>query len=106
MPIELNWLCKHMKKVRGSQLAIPCAELSKTQLFPVTIVKFTISFQLTLSSNNNWVDKIVSVFPPICYLFIGSNDETEFVLTSSEKSQAIRMNSSISKFPSIFWSEP
>ena len=29
-----------MKKIRSSQAAIPCTELSKTQLFPVNIVKY------------------------------------------------------------------
>ena len=38
--IELNWLCKHTKKIRTSQTDIPCTELSKTQLFPVSIVNF------------------------------------------------------------------
>ena len=32
--IELNWLCKHRKKIRSRQPAIPYTELSKTQLFP------------------------------------------------------------------------
>ena len=39
---ELNWLCKHMKKVRSSQLCISmnfCTEFSKTQVFHVSIVK-------------------------------------------------------------------
>ena len=38
---ELNWLCRHMKKVRRSQASISrnsCPELSKTQFFPVSIV--------------------------------------------------------------------
>ena len=40
--IELNRLCKHMGKVRSSQASISinsCTELSKTQFFPVNIVK-------------------------------------------------------------------
>ena len=40
--IELNWLCKHMKKVWSSQTSISmnsCTELSKTQFVPVSIVK-------------------------------------------------------------------
>ena len=28
--IELNWLCKHMKKIRSSQAVMPSTELSKT----------------------------------------------------------------------------
>ena len=39
--VELNWLCNHVKKVRSRQASISinsCAELSKTQLFPVGIV--------------------------------------------------------------------
>ena len=36
--IELNWLCKHTKKIRSSQAAILRTELSDTQLFPVSIV--------------------------------------------------------------------
>ena len=34
--IELNWLCKHTKKVRSSEAA--STELSKTQFFPVNLV--------------------------------------------------------------------
>ena len=40
--IELNWLCKHMEKVRISQASISinsCTELSKTQFFPEGIFK-------------------------------------------------------------------
>ena len=32
-------MCKYTKKIRSSQPAIPYTELSKTQLFPVSIVK-------------------------------------------------------------------
>ena len=37
--IELNWLCKYMKKVRSSQRAIPVLSWVKHQSFPVSIVK-------------------------------------------------------------------
>ena len=37
--IEVNWLCKHIKKIRSSQAAILWTDSSKTQLFPVRIVK-------------------------------------------------------------------
>ena len=37
--IELNWLCKHMKNIESSQPAIPCTELSRTQLFPERSLK-------------------------------------------------------------------
>ena len=39
---ELNWLCKHMKKVRSSHVSISmnyCVELCKTQFFLVSIDK-------------------------------------------------------------------
>ena len=41
---ELNWLCKHMKKVRSSQPCISmnfCTEFRKARVFPVSIVKNT-----------------------------------------------------------------
>ena len=37
--IELNWLCKHTKKVRSSQEVVFCIELSKAQFFRVSINK-------------------------------------------------------------------
>ena len=37
--IELNWLCKHMKRIRSSQPAIRVLNWMKHQSFPVTIVK-------------------------------------------------------------------
>ena len=42
--VELNWLCKHMKKVTCSQAPISinsCIELSKTHFSPVSIVNGT-----------------------------------------------------------------
>ena len=39
---NLNWLCKHMKKAKNSQVSFSinsCTELSKTQFFLVSIVK-------------------------------------------------------------------
>ena len=39
---ELIWMCKHQEKVRSNQASISinsCTELSKTQLFPVIIIK-------------------------------------------------------------------
>ena len=38
---ELNWLCKHMKKIRISQPAIPVLNWVKHKSFPVSIVKDT-----------------------------------------------------------------
>ena len=37
--IELNWLCKHFKKIKSSQPAIPVLNWVKHQSFPVSIVK-------------------------------------------------------------------
>ena len=40
--IELNSLCKYMKKVRSSQVSVStnsCTELSKTRFFPESFVK-------------------------------------------------------------------
>ena len=37
--IELNWLCKEIKKIRSSQPAIPVPNWVKHQSFPVNIVK-------------------------------------------------------------------
>ena len=37
--IERNWLCKHIKKIRSSQPAIPVLNWVKHQSFPVSIVK-------------------------------------------------------------------
>ena len=34
-------LCEHMKKIRSNQALQSCTELSKTQIFPVSIVKDT-----------------------------------------------------------------
>ena len=42
--LDINWLCKHTRKVRSSQVAICCTELSKIQLFSVSIVKCFHSF--------------------------------------------------------------
>ena len=42
---QLNRLCKHMTKVRNSQPSISlnnCSELSKTQLFALSIVNIKI----------------------------------------------------------------
>ena len=39
---DVNWLCKHVKKVRSSQASIsrnPCIELRKPQFFTASIVK-------------------------------------------------------------------
>ena len=36
--MELNSLCKHIIKVRSSQLVISSTELNKTQFFPLSIV--------------------------------------------------------------------
>ena len=41
--IELNWLCKHIKKIRSSQPATLVLNWVKHQSFPVSIVK---SFQI------------------------------------------------------------
>ena len=49
--IELRWLCKHMKNIRTSQPAIAFAELSKTQLFPVSTVKVLFFYIKHLHSN-------------------------------------------------------
>ena len=46
--IEINWLCKHRKKVRSSQTSISinsCIELSKT-VFPLSIVKLSLFLHL------------------------------------------------------------
>ena len=43
--IELNSLSKHMKKVRSSHF---CAELSKTQFFPVSIINCLALIKATL----------------------------------------------------------
>ena len=51
--MELNSLCKPMKKVRSSQASIAinsCTELSKTPIFPVTIFKR--KFKLTSPKRN------------------------------------------------------
>ena len=37
--IELNWLCKHIKKIKSSQPAIPVLNWVKHHPFPVSIVK-------------------------------------------------------------------
>ena len=34
-------MCKHLKKIRSNQPVILCTELSKTQLLPVSIAKYT-----------------------------------------------------------------
>ena len=41
--IELNLLCKHIKKVRSSQPAISCTELNKTQFSPLTVYTNVVS---------------------------------------------------------------
>ena len=38
--IKLYWLCKHIKKIRSSQPAIPVLNWVKHQSFPMSIVKF------------------------------------------------------------------
>ena len=45
--VKLNWLCKHMKTIRSSQASIAInsiTKLSKTQFFPVSIVKLSTIF--------------------------------------------------------------
>ena len=45
--VELIWMCKHKEKARSNQASISinsCTELSKTQLFPVIIIKEKIIF--------------------------------------------------------------
>ena len=37
--IEFNWLCKHIKKIKSSQPAIPVLNWVKHHPFPVSIVK-------------------------------------------------------------------
>ena len=41
--IEVNWLCKHNKKGQ-KQPSTYCTELSKTQFFPVSVVKGNVHF--------------------------------------------------------------
>ena len=42
--VELNWLCKHIKKIRSSQPAIPVLNWVKHQSFLVSIVKRNAQF--------------------------------------------------------------
>ena len=41
--IELNWLCKYIKKIRSSQPAIPILNWVKHQSFPASIVKDSVT---------------------------------------------------------------
>ena len=53
--IELNWLCKRMKKVKSSQASLSLnyrAEPGKTQFFPAIIVKRSLAMT---------VNRIISV---------------------------------------------
>ena len=51
---ELNWLCKHMKNVRSSQTYISmnfCSELSKEQVFHVSLKKKNYKYMTWISKN-------------------------------------------------------
>ena len=60
--IELNWLRKHMKKVRNSQASISidsCSELSKTRFFPARIVKWNHSHKKRKDSLEGSLDRVL-----------------------------------------------
>ena len=46
--IELNWLCKYMKKVRSSQAAILVLNWVKTQFFPMSIVNLNMKNSMVI----------------------------------------------------------
>ena len=60
--LEINWLCKHRKKVKGSQASFPinpCTELGKT-VFPVSIVKYeTTKLKLANTLMHIWKSAIL-----------------------------------------------
>ena len=68
--IELNCLCKHMKKVRSSQAFIlrnPSFELNKTQFLRVSIAEnLLICFLLILKISQN-VCSIAEKYKHICF---------------------------------------
>ena len=49
---KLNWLCKHIKKVRSSQATILVLNWVKTQFFPVSIVNTTTFWNAWDGKNN------------------------------------------------------
>ena len=54
MIIELNWLCKQMKKGQKQPSSSSCYELSKTQFFPVNIVKYQCTY-IQGSMDSPWI---------------------------------------------------
>ena len=46
--LELNWLCKHIKRIRSSQPAIPVLNWVKHESFPESIVKGYLRYKTTL----------------------------------------------------------
>ena len=52
--IELNWLCKHIEKIRSSQPAIAVLNWVKHQSFPVSIVNIRIIKLRCISAPPSW----------------------------------------------------
>ena len=65
--IELNCLCKHMKKIRSSQPAIPVLKWLKHEPFPVvSIVNFESQFRSIF-----WSTSEMELFPQVVSVCIG-----------------------------------
>ena len=73
--IELNWLCKHMKKIRCCQPAIPVLRWVKHQSFPVSL-KYQI---LNIQNQKKLMKNILPKF-----LFIWSNYSSSQLVTTSQ----------------------
>ena len=73
--IEIDWFCKHRKKVRSSQASISinsCTELSKTQLFLVSIVKFFITPLCVVFLPQTYASRLISRSLSSLFIFCDS----------------------------------
>ena len=73
--IELNWLCKHIKKIRSCQPAIPVLRWVKHQSFPVSL-KYQI---LNIQNQKKLMKNILPKF-----LFVWSNYSSSQLVTTSQ----------------------
>ena len=84
--VELNWLSKHVKKIRSSQPDIPVLNWVKHQSFPVSIVKLwrPSSQDKVLSTN------LTGGEPRFCTVDTSSSPQNNLILTLRYLHQSFR----------------
>ena len=95
--MELNWLCKHIKKIRSSQPAIPVLNWVKHEPFPVSIVKieqisgtlYPAGIYLLKINNRNTKKGVKYVKLWTCYCRLGNKKSFEKIkhLKSLQKAE-------------------